>query len=295
MQSALSDAVIAVIGANGRSGRATCHALLGLGYQVVAVTRNPQTLEPDITRLSYAVRQADLTQQDTLATALHGASLVINTAHARFLPAILAATEAPVIALGSTRKFTRWPDAHGEGVIMGEAALQQAGRPSLILHPTMIYGAQGENNVQRLTALLKKLPCVPLPNGGSFLVQPINQNDVTRSLVAAVQLMMAGAIKKPESIVIAGPKAVTYNTFIRMIISFAGLKQRPVFAVPVWLLLAVSRVMRLIPGLPRIEAAEIRRLTENKNFNIETMKEKLNINPIPLAQGLKELFDHTHA
>lgn len=291
MQSVLSDAVIAVIGANGRSGRALCHALLGLGYRVIAVVRNTQTLEPDIARQSYAVRQADLTQQDSLAAALQGASLLINTAHARFLPAILAATGIPVIALGSTRKFTRWPDAHGMGVIMGEEALRQAGRPSLILHPTMIYGAQGENNVQRLAALLKKLPCVPLPNGGSFLVQPINQSDVTRSLVAAVELMMAGTIKKPESIVIAGPEAVTYSTFIRMIVSFAGMKQRPVFAVPVWLLLAASYVMRFIPGLPRIEAAEVRRLTENKNFNIELMKEKLNIDPIPLERGVKELFD----
>lgn len=292
MPPALSDAVIAVIGANGRSGRVLCYALLGLGYRVIAVVRNTQTLESDIARQSYAVRQADLTQQDTLAVALQGANLVINTAHARFLPAILAATAAPVIALGSTRKFTRWPDAHGMGVMKGEEALQQDGRPSVILHPTMIYGAQGENNVQRLAALLKKLPYVPLPNGGSFLVQPINQSDVTRSLVAAVELMVAGKIKRPESIVIAGQEAITYSTFIRMIVSFAGMKPRPVFTVPVWLLLAASCVMRFIPGLPRIEADEVRRLAENKNFNINEMKEKLNIEPISFERGLRELFNN---
>lgn len=290
MPPAFSDAVIAVIGANGRSGRCLCHALFGLGYRVIAVVRNTQTLEPDIARQSYAVRQADLTQQDTLGPALQGASLVINTAHARFLPAILTATGAPIIALGSTRKFTRWPDAHGMGVMKGEEALQQANRPSVILHPTMIYGAQGENNVQRLAALLKKLPFVPLPNGGSFLVQPINQSDVTRSLVAAVELMVAGKIKTPESIVIAGPEAVTYSGFIRMIASFSGIKPRPIFAVPVWLLLAVSCVMRFIPGFPCIKMDEVRRLSENKNFSIESMKEKLNIYPISLERGLKNLF-----
>ncbi len=35
-----------------------------------------------------------------------------------------------------------------------------------MLHPTMIYGAQGEDNVQRLARLLRRLPVVPLPGGG---------------------------------------------------------------------------------------------------------------------------------
>ena len=37
----------------------------------------------------------------------------------------------------------------------------------------MIYGAEGEDNVRRLAALLRRLPVVPLPEGGRALVQPI--------------------------------------------------------------------------------------------------------------------------
>ena len=55
-----------------------------------------------------------------------------------------------------------------------------------MLHPTMIYGAQGEDNVQRLAALLRRLPLVPLPDGGTALVQPIHQDDVTRAIRAAL-------------------------------------------------------------------------------------------------------------
>ena len=72
-------------------------------------------------------------------------------------------TEARFVFLGSTRKFTRWPDAHGNGVLAGEAAFLASGRSGVMLHPTMIYGAQGEDNVQRLAALLRRLPFVPLP------------------------------------------------------------------------------------------------------------------------------------
>ena len=51
-------------------------------------------------------------------------------------------------------------------------------RPGVLLHPTMIYGAEGEDNVQRLAAVLRRLPIIPLPAGGSALVQPIHQSDV---------------------------------------------------------------------------------------------------------------------
>ena len=45
----------------------------------------------------------------------------------------------------------------GAGVLAGEADFLAAGRPGVMLHPTMIYGAQGEDNVQRLAALLRQL------------------------------------------------------------------------------------------------------------------------------------------
>jgi hypothetical protein len=37
--------------------------------------------------------------------------------------------------MGSTRRHSRWPDAHGDGVRLGEAALFAAGRPGIILTP----------------------------------------------------------------------------------------------------------------------------------------------------------------
>ena len=74
-----------------------------------------------------------------------------------------APPQARFVLLGSTRKFTRWPDDHGNGVLAGEAAFLGSGRPGVMLHPTMIYGAQGEDNVQRLAALLRRLPVLPLP------------------------------------------------------------------------------------------------------------------------------------
>jgi nucleoside-diphosphate-sugar epimerase len=231
------------------------------------------------TRIGGEAVLADLEDGAALRAALAGAQRVVSCAHARFAPAILAAAplEAVFVFLGSTRKFTRWPDAHGNGVLAGEAAFLASGRRGVMLHPTMIYGAQGEDNVRRLAALLRRLPVVPLPGGGRARVQPIYQGDVTRCILAALHVAWTG----PHSLVIAGPQAMAYADFVRAVARAAGLAEKPVLNVPAGLLILVSAL------LPWVSAAELRRLTEDKAFEIAQMRSLLAVEPVPLAKGLE--------
>ena len=275
---------IQIIGASGRSGTALCRSLQADGVGYVPVVRD--TARWAATGLGGVPRVADLTGE-TLGPALAGATHIVSCAHARHLPAILAAAPpgAVLIALGSTRKFTRWPDAHGNGVLAGERALLASGRPGVLLHPTMIYGATGENNVQRLAALIRRLPVLPLPGGGRALVQPIHQSDVTRSLRAALAVAWDG----PRAMVIAGATALPYADFVRAVAGAAGLRPPLIVPVPAALLLALTPLTRL-PLLPRIEVAEIRRLLEDKSFAIDTMRTSLGVDPLPLDAGLALTF-----
>jgi hypothetical protein len=52
----------------------------------------------------------------------------------------------------------------------------------------------------------------------------------------------------------------------------SGTKQPRVFSVPAGLLIAVAGLLRTVPGLPNVEAAEIRRLLEDKAFDIGAMR-----------------------
>jgi len=273
-----------VIGASGRSGAALCRALQQDGVEYVPVVRSAERWAA--TGLPAAARIADL-EGGGLAEALRGADVVVSCAHARHVPGILAAAPAAArfVGLGSTRKFTRWPDAHGDGVLAGERALLASGRPGVLLHPTMIYGAAGEDNVQRLAALLRRLPVVPLPDGGRALVQPIHQSDITRSLQAAIGIEW----RSPESIVIAGPAPVAYAEFVRLVAAAAGLRRPVIVAVRAGLLLAAARLTRLLP-MPLIAPEEIRRLLENKNFATTVMQSRLGVWPIPLQAGLALTF-----
>ena len=275
-----------VIGATGRSGLALCRGLLAEGVPVVPIVRNPEKWAA--ARLPGGARRADLRDQKALRDALADATRVVSCAHARHTPAILTVAPelAALVLLGSTRKFTRWPDAHGNGVLTGEAALLASGRSGVMLHPTMIYGAQGEDNVQRLARLLRRLPVMPLPGGGRFLVQPIHQSDVTRCIQAALARSWDG----PASLVIAGPEPVRYTEFVRAVATAAGLRKPLILPFPAAPLIFAARLTRHVKALPPVQPEEIRRLVEDKAFDIGPMRALLSVDPIPLVKGLALTF-----
>ncbi|HXA26999.1 MAG TPA: NADH-ubiquinone oxidoreductase [Acetobacteraceae bacterium] len=281
---------IHIIGASGRSGVALCRSLLTESRPPIPVVRDAAKWHA--TGIGIVPRVANLGDAASLTTALADATDVVCCAHASHTQAVIDA--APVAArlffLGSTRKFTRWPDAHGNGVIAGAAAFNASGRSGVMLHPTMVYGAQSENNVQRLAALLGRLPIVPLPDGGKALVQPIHQDDVTRAIRAALDRRWDG----PQSLVIAGPTPLPYADFVRAVAAAAGLRRPHIVGAPARLLVAVAQLLRHVPRLPKVQPAEIRRLTEDKAFDVRPMQQILGIQPIPLHEGLARTFAALH-
>jgi uncharacterized protein YbjT (DUF2867 family) len=275
-----------IIGASGRSGAALCRSLLADGIAFVPVVRN--AAKWSAIGMNVAPRMADLTDAPRLREALRDATHIVSCAHARHAAAVLAAVpaDARFVFLGSTRKFTRWPDSHGNGVRAGEAAFLTSGCAGVMLHPTMIYGAEGEDNVQRLAALLRRLPVVPLPGGGTALVQPIHQDDVTRCIRSALQRDWHG----PQALVIAGPHPLPYADFVRAVAAAGGQRVPRIVAVPAGPLMALASILQYLPFLPRIRADEIRRLLEDKSFDVRPMIDTLGIEPVPLKEGLARTF-----
>ena len=282
----VSDGSVHVIGAAGRSGAALCRALVAAGVALVPVVRDAAKWAA--AGIDATPRIADLADAAALRTALGGATLVVICAHARFAPAVLAAAPANArfVFLGSTRKFTRWPDGHGTGVLAGEAAFLCSRRAGVMLHPTMIYGATGEDNVQRLAALLRRLPLVPLPGGGRALVQPIHQDDVTRCILAALDVPWDG----PHSLVVAGPTPLPYADFVRAVARAAGLSPPRILGIPAAPLMALAALSAALPLRLKVRPAEIRRLLEDKAFDIAPMIAMLGVRPISLDDGLLRTF-----
>jgi nucleoside-diphosphate-sugar epimerase len=283
---------VAVVGATGRSGLALCRALQRAGTAFVPVVRDAARWTS--CGLAIEPRVADLADGAALMAALDGAGTVVSAAHAVWTASLIAAapSDAVFVLMGSARRFSRWPDSHGDGVRAGEGAFLAAVRRGVMVHPTLIYGRDGGGDVQRLAALLSRLPFAPLPGGGRALVQPIHQDDVTRCLIAA----MGRRWDTAETIVIAGPRPVPYRDFVQAVAAAAGLRRPRLLPLPAPALQALARIGALVPGLPRVGGDEIRRLTEDKAFDIAAMRDLLGVVPIGLEEGLGiTLGAHRHA
>jgi len=281
---------IAVLGATGKTGRPVVAALCERGHAVTAVGRSADRLAALDGRAERRI--ADLEAPATLGSALEGAECVVSLAHARHIAALLGALPARcrrVVLTGSTRGFTRLPDPAAEAVRAGEEAFSASGVPGMLLHPTMIYGAEGERNVSRVLRLLRRWPrwlpvLAPLPDGGRHTIQPVHFEDMVAAVVAAVEADTAGQ----ETVIVPGPKPISYAEMLRACGAAAGRRVRvlPVPAAPLIALAAAGRALRLpLPFGPD----ELRRACEDKAFDAAPLERLLGVTPRPFDAGLRSM------
>lgn len=279
---------IALLGATGKTGRYLLTRLLDGGHAVTAIGRDRHRLDALDPRATCIV--ADLERPETVPTALADTDCVVSLAHARFAGVILEALPDScrrLVLTGSTRKFTRLPDPAADAVREAEAIFAESGRPGVMLHPSMIYGAPGDRNVNRIIRYVRRWPAwcpaiVPLPGGGIQRLQPIFVNDVVSAMTAAV----ADDRAPGPPIILAGPEPITYANFVHACGRAIG-RRVLILPIPVVLLAGVARLAaRLRIPVPFGEA-ELRRAIEDKAHDITDMRERLGVTPRPFEEGLR--------
>lgn len=274
---------VAVLGATSKTGRYLVARLCERGYDVIAVGRDRARLDALDTRARAAL--ADLEDPATVKAALAGADRVASLAHARHMQTLIDALPAGcarVVVTGSVRRFTRLPDPAAEAVRAGEDAFARAGLPGVMLHPSMIYGAPDDRNVNRLLRLVRARRVVPLPDGGRHRVQPVFVDDVVDAFVAALERENAPG----PPIVVAGPEPITYAEMVRACAAACG-RRVTIVPVPARLLIAAARASAALGLALPFDAAEIRRATEDKAFDIGPLRARLGVTPRPFAEGLR--------
>jgi nucleoside-diphosphate-sugar epimerase len=110
-------------------------------------------------------------------------------------------------------------------------------------------------------------------------------------VIAAIRRRWDG----PHSLVIAGPQPMPYADFARAIAAAAGSRPPIIVPFPPAPLRLLAAVTAWLPLLPTVQAAEVRRLTEDKAFDIEPMRGLLGVEPVPLHTGLARTFAASQA
>jgi uncharacterized protein YbjT (DUF2867 family) len=210
----------------------------------------------------------DIRHPEEWAESARGAAAVINMAHVGFAEHVVKACQLAgvrrVISLSSTRRFTQFPERTARMVIAGEAAFAASGLDWTVLRPSMIFGGDRDNNLEKLVRWLRKCPVLPLPGGGRNLVQPVFTWDVVDAIVRALE--------RPETTVgraltLAGPRAMTQRELYEIVGRALG---RKVILVPVpfGLMLAGAGLLEKTQRRPLITRDQVRRTLEDKAFDI---------------------------
>jgi uncharacterized protein YbjT (DUF2867 family) len=260
---------IIVLAATGRLGRATLPLLEGciaVGRDAAKLAVLPDTIE---------TRRADFDDHEALTVALDGATSVLSCANAIHLPAILQALPPRgverLVVMGSTRCFSRYPDATAAAVRRAQRLLQDQPIPAVLLLATLIYGAGG-SVVDSIARLIERWPLLPLPGFGRACVQPIHIDDVASCLAAA--LVRPAAPGQP--IVIAGPAPMQYRVMVETIAARRALRLRTL-GLPAW-------PFRLAGQLPLGPIGpSLARLVEDRPFDITEMRQRLGVEPRAFA------------
>ncbi len=281
---------VLVTGGTSTLGREVTERLLARGERVRLFARDPQKaahLLSASAREGIEVLQGDLRAPWTLWEALQGCRAMVHCAHIGY-GSVCARACAGVgvrrlVAVSSTRLHTRWPCETSRAVARGESAIASSGLDWTILRSTMIYGGRRDNNVERLIRWVRRHRWVPLVAGGKSLIQPVHVADLAELMVKALD--EGRAVRR--AFVVGGPEAVSYRELMEHVAQATGRRVRFV-SVPGGLAVAAAGVIeKVAPGM-RIGREQIRRLLEDKAFDIGEAREILGFRPRSLDDGLRE-------
>lgn len=253
-----------VTGGTGFVGREVVRQLLDAGYQPVCLVR-PGSEDKLPEGQGLMVRLGDVTDPASLEGALQGCQAVIHLVgiirelrtrrvtfdrlHRQGTAHLLAAAEAQ----GVQRFIHMSANGVTEGAATGyylskwqaEQLLLASGLRWTIFRPSIIYGAEDEF-CNRLAALIRRLPLVPVVGDGLYRMAPVAVEDVAAGFVAALRTPHSeGRIYS-----VCGRDSFTYNELLDQIGSALGKPRVRKSHQPLFLVKPLVSCLQNMPGFP---------------------------------------------
>ena len=252
--------LVTVFGGGGFIGRYVCEALFKTGIRVRVAERSPRRaffLQPLAATGQLDLVRADVTNRDSVATAVTGASAVINlvgildgafkAVHVQGAANIAeeakrggAGALVHISAIGADPES---PSRYGASKGDAEAMVRSTFKGATIMRPSLVFG-QEDRLTNRFATLMSLLPIYPVI-APKTRFQPVHVRDLARAIVAAALDPGAHAGKTYE---IAGPEVMTMRELTERIAVLSG--QTPTLVdMPDFAAAALSN-LGFMPGAP---------------------------------------------
>jgi NADH dehydrogenase len=269
----MNDRIIAVFGGTGFLGRRVVRQLREHGFSIRIVSRNPlrSRFGRDDPRLHSS--KADIRDDRSVAEAVAGAYGVVNAVslyveHGEDTFDAVHVDAAQRLASQARRagveRFvhisgigadpvspSRYIRKRGEGELAVRAAFPDA----TLVRPAVMFGPD-DGFLTRIVDLLGRLPIYPMFGSGHTRLQPAFVDDAAAAVVAVIERGDSSA----KVFECAGPRAYTYEEFVRAVAREAGLDARLV-PVPFSLWYAMAAMAEMLPQPPlarnQVELMEI--------------------------------------
>ncbi len=275
---------VAVTGALGFVASRLLPRLIERGARVVALVR-PGRDASRLERLGVAVRRAELSAPVPPA-AFEGCAAAVHLAGMSLVPPLVDPLERAgvrrVVCVSSAGVYTRLESPAAEAKRAGERALAASTRlEGVVLRPSMIYGAAGDRNVERLVRWVARWPVVPLPGGGHTLQQPVHVDDLVDAILAGLERPEAAG----GTFDVGGPRSFPLREMVAMVARACG---RRIWVLPI----PIGPVHRAIVTARRaglatpIRPEQVLRLRESKAVDIEPARRSLGFDPRTFEAGI---------
>ena len=248
---------ITVFGGSGFLGRQIVKRLAADGARVRVAVRHPERasfLESSGTAGPITAICADVWEEASVGAAVEGSEAVINmvghyverskaTFEATRGRGALHVARASAIAgvqrlihisgVGTDQKSD---SPHGRARGIGERLVKEAFPGATILRPSIIFGLEG-GFLNRLAALARVLPVLPLFGAGETKLQPVFVGDVAEAVAKA----LAAPATVGRLYELGGPRVYTYKELMQLVLARTG-RKRLLMPVPyvAWKALAAS-------------------------------------------------------
>jgi nucleoside-diphosphate-sugar epimerase len=194
----VSGPTCAITGANGFVGQAAVRRFQDLGWNIVALVRQPQLAPPGCEARAFTlgepVAPEVLAGVDVLVHTAYDFSLCswadicrVNVVGSEYL--FDAATRAGVkrqIFISSMAAFEGCRSLYGLGKLTAEDALRIRG--GVTIRPGVIYSGQNRGLVAKITTLAKKFPVVPMIGSGRYPLYTCHVEDLCELMVHVAQM-----------------------------------------------------------------------------------------------------------
>ena len=311
-----------VTGASGFLGRPLVRALLEVGREVVALSRNPAALA-DMRHPALQITSGDLRDPASYAPWLADGVSVFHLAGVRNHPRVQA-REMEEVNVRATAELARRsldagvrrfvhvstllvhgpsggdgvpPGAYGESkarAVQEVRRLAADGLPAVTVCPAIVFGPDHPSHPNRITSEIRRLlrqRIIQVVGGGRQARNLVYIDDVIRGLLAAER---SGAVGEEYEL---GGEDIAPRDFGHLVLSLAGLRPRATLSLPAGPTLALARLAdrcrRSDNGNGYTMAVQI--LLSEWRFSSRRAEQDLEYRPLPLAEGLARTIDWVRA